>query len=96
MCCLLTILVFLGPRGAIFFWWLVDQARWSRTFDTFVLPALGFVFLPWTTLMYVLVAPRGVVGFDWLWIALALFADIAFYAGGGYRNRRRIPGYTGY
>ena len=95
MCCLLTTLVFLGPRAAIVLWWLVVPARWSQTFDSFLLPALGFVFLPWTTLMYVVVAPRGVVGFDWLWLGLALFADVAAYAGGGFGNRRRIPGYAG-
>ena len=94
MCCLLTILLFLGPRGAIFFWWLADNTRWSRTFDTFIIPALGFVFLPWTTLMYVLVAPFGIVGFDWLWLGLALFADVAWYLGGGYGNRNRVPGYA--
>jgi len=43
--------------------------------------------------MYVLVSPAGVTGFDWLWIGLAVIADIGMYAGGGYRNRDRIPGY---
>ena len=27
---------------------------------------LGFIFLPWTTLMYVMVIPGGIVGFDWV------------------------------
>jgi len=53
---------------------------------------LGFVFVPLTTLMYVLVAPGGVIGFDWLWIALAVLVDIGMYVGGGYGNRDRIPG----
>jgi hypothetical protein len=44
--------------------------------------------------MYVLVAPGGVTGFDWVWIGLALFADIASYGGGV--GRKRIPGYEGY
>jgi hypothetical protein len=43
--------------------------------------------------MYVLVAPGGIEGWDWLWLGLALVADISSYAGGGYGNRRRIPGY---
>lgn len=95
MCCVFTILVFLGPRAAILFWWLFDPGRWSHAFNTFALPALGFIFLPWTTLMYVLVAPGGrVIGLDWLFLGIALLADIAAYAGGGYGNRRRVPGYS--
>jgi hypothetical protein len=44
--------------------------------------------------MYVIVAPGGVVGFDWLWLGLMLVADILWYTGGGFR--KRIPGYEGY
>jgi hypothetical protein len=41
--------------------------------------------------MYVLVARGGVEGFDWVWLGLAVFADIASYAMGS--ERRRLPGY---
>jgi hypothetical protein len=44
--------------------------------------------------MYVAIAPGGVAGWDWLWMGLAVLADIASYAGGGYGNRNRIPGYS--
>ena len=93
MCCLATILVILGPRIGILFWWLADQARWNLAFDTFLWPLLGFLFVPWTTLMYVLVFPGGVDGFDWVWLGLAFLADIFSYAGGGYTNRDRMKGY---
>ena len=92
MCCILTVLLFLGPRAGILVWWLVDQVRWNLAFQSFIWPLLGFLFVPWTTLMYVLVVPGGVTGFDWIWLALALLADIASYTGGGYGNRNRIPG----
>jgi hypothetical protein len=92
MCCFFTTLVFLGPRAAILIWWLVNPVRWQATFSSFIWPLLGFLFVPWTTLMYVLVAPGGVVGFDWIWLGLAVLADIGMYAGGGYGNRDRIPG----
>ena len=55
---------------------------------------LGLIFLPWTTIMFVLVAPAGIVGWDWLWLGLAVFADIAWYTGGA--GRKRIPNYQGY
>ena len=44
-------------------------------------------------MFYVIVFPGGIAGWDWLWIGLGLFADIAWWAGGGFR--RRVPGYTG-
>lgn len=92
MCCFLTSLFLLGPRAAILVWWLLNPVRWQVTFDTFIWPLLGFIFLPWTTLMYVLVAPGGIVLFDWILLALAVLADIAMYAGGGYGNRSRFSG----
>ena len=89
MCCLFVILLFFGPRSVIVLWWLFEPARWDFTFNSFLLPFIGFLFLPWTTLMYVLVAPGGLVGLDYLWIGIALIADIASYTGGGVYNRRR-------
>jgi hypothetical protein len=97
MCCFLTLFVVLGPRIAGVFWWIAQPARWVGAvgaFDSWIWPVLGLVFLPFTTLMYVAIAPGGIVSWDWLWMGLAVFADIASYAGGGYGNRNRIPGYT--
>ena len=101
MCCFFLILVFLGPRIAGPIWWLLQPLRWESAFSNFaggnlwwIWPVLGIVFLPWTTIMYVIVAPGGVTGFDWLWIGLMLVADIASYSGG--IGRKRVPGYEGY
>jgi len=90
MCCFFTVLVFLGPRVAGIIWWLIQPARWSLAFDTFIFPILGIIFLPWTVLMYVIVAPGGLSGLEWLLVALMLVIDIGSYAGGGYGNRGRI------
>jgi len=91
MCCFFTTLVLLGPRIANLIWWLFNPVRWELAFSSVIWPILGIIFVPWTTLIYVLVAPGGVVGFDWLWIGLAVLADIGMYAGGGYGNRDRVP-----
>jgi len=93
MCCLFTALVLIGPRFAIVVWGLAQPARWDLAFSTFVWPLLGFVFLPWTTLMYVAVAPGGVTGLDWMWMVLAVLVDLASYSGSAYGNRDRIKGY---
>ena len=90
MCCLFATLVLLGPRAAILVWWLLDQVRWAAAFDTFIWPFLGFLFLPWTTIMYVLVFPGGITGFDWVWLAIGVVMDIASWSGGAYGNRDRM------
>jgi hypothetical protein len=93
MCCFITTLFLLGPRVAVLIWWLIRPVYFMTVFNTWIWPLLGLIFLPWTTLMYVIVSPLGIVGFDWLWIGLAVLADLSTYAGGGYGNRDRIPGY---
>lgn len=92
MCCLFSALALLGPRAAILVWYLIEPVRWNATFDTILWPILGFVFLPWTTLMFMLVAPLGVDGLDWLWLGIGLLVDIGTYGGGGYTNRDRFTG----
>ncbi len=90
MCCFWTVLVFLGPRAGILVWWLLQPARWQAAFTSVLWPLLGFIFLPWLTLAYVLVWPGGIVGFDWVILGLGLLADIAMWSGGGYGNRDRF------
>lgn len=94
MCCFFTLLVFLGPRIAGIFWWIIQPARWSLAFNgSWVWPILGLIFLPFTTLMYVIIAPGGVTGiWEWGFLILAVIIDIGSYTGGGYGNKDRIPG----
>ena len=93
MCCFITSLLLAGPRAAILVWWLLFPVRFNVAFSTILWPILGILFAPWTTLMYLAIWPGGVIGFDWFWIGLGILFDIGMYAGGGYGNRDRIPGY---
>ena len=92
MCCVIAALFALGPRAAILIWWLVQPGRWDQAFNTFLWPALGILLAPWTTLMWVLVFPFGIDGFDYLWLGLAVAFDLFTWFGGGYTNRDRLPG----
>jgi hypothetical protein len=60
-----------------------------------LLPLLGFLLLPLTTLVYVLVyyISGGVTGWGWLWVVLALLLDLGSHSSGAYNNRHRLPGY---
>jgi hypothetical protein len=66
----------------------------NAAFNNFLVPLLGFIFLPYTTIMYVLVwSPGiGVVGWDWIWVLLGVGLDIMKW--GQIANKRKeIPGY---
>jgi hypothetical protein len=76
-CCLLALMLSGAPRIAFLVWWVVQPFRMEATFDTFMWPLIGVLFMPWTTIMYVLVFPGGITGFDWVWLGLGLAVDIS-------------------
>ena len=90
MCCLALTAGFIGPRVALFIWWVFGN-KVDAAFDTWLWPLLGLIFLPWTTLAYVLAwAPLdGVTGAGWLVVAIGLVGDIATYSARSARNRYR-------
>ncbi len=90
MCCVLSILALIGPRAGIIVWWLIQPLRFSLTFSTILWPILGIIFLPWTTLMVLIVFPFGVEGINWIWIGLGVLMDIVAYSGSGWGNRHRF------
>ncbi len=92
MCCIFTTLVLFGPRLGILVWWLINPVRFTAAFGTWIWPLLGFILLPWTTLMYLIIFPAGIVGFDWIWLGLGVLADVASHAGGAWGNRDRLRG----
>ena len=93
MCCILAALFAFGPRAAILIWWLVEPFRWQQTFDTFLWPLAGFLVAPWTTLMFVLVFPAGINGFDYVWLVIGIAMDVFSWSGGAYTSRDRMPMY---
>jgi hypothetical protein len=91
MCCLISALFLLGPRAAIVVWWFLEPARWAAAFDSAFWPIVGFLLLPWMTLMFLVVAPGGVQGFDYVWLVIGLAMDVFTWGGGAYTNRDRMP-----
>jgi hypothetical protein len=82
MGCLLVLLSAFAPRLIVVFAWIARPAYFDSVFDTWIFPLLGLIFLPFTTLIWLLVGapPQGVVGWDWLWVALAVILDLSHYA----------------
>jgi hypothetical protein len=88
-CCLLAVVGSFFPRVALLLMWIFTNYV-DRAFSSFIWPLLGLVFLPFTTIMFCLVyspAASGVVGANWIWVALGLLLDIGSYASGGYSRR---------
>ena len=91
--CLFFIMLAAGPRVAGLFWWLFAPTRWDTAFDNVLWPIFGLIFAPWTTLMWVSVAPLGeTAGYDWVWIGFGIAADVMSIASSGYGNRSRVRG----
>jgi hypothetical protein len=81
-------------RIMLLMFWIARPNVMDSMFGSFLVPCLGFLFLPFTTLMYVLLqagSVGGLSGLDWLWLGLAALMDIASIASAGYSNRDRIP-----
>jgi hypothetical protein len=92
MGCLLAVFAGMFPRFALIIFWIARPERMDATFTTFLWPLLGIIFLPFTTLIYVLLwSPgTGVTGSDWLWIALAVFLDLAHWSASA-SQRNAVP-----
>ena len=93
MGCLFALFGGLFPRLALLILWLARPALVAAAFNTFLLPLLGIIFLPFATLIYVIVYTPGVglTGFDWFWVILAVLLDIGSW-GATYTQRDQIPG----
>ena len=93
---LLALGIAIAPRFFLILAWLFSD-RWPRVWGgDFIVPLLGIIFLPFTTVMYMLVwSPTGINGWDWLWILLGLFLDLTHWSQ-VVQNRRQIPGTPGY
>ena len=91
--CLLAMTAAFAPRIVLIFMWFFGT-RMQLAFDSFIIPLLGVIFLPYTTIMYVLVwnAATGVSGWDWIWIGLGVVLDLMKWGMIG-DNRKGIPGY---
>jgi hypothetical protein len=90
MPCLIALFALIGPRVALVFTAIFSDMI-SRAIDSFWVALLGFLFLPWTTLAYVVFyevgTGREVVGFEWFLVGLAFLIDLGSYVGGRFSRR---------
>ncbi len=76
--CLLAFSAAVAPRVILVLAWIFSD-RWPLVWQgDVIVPLLGILFLPYTTIMYLLTwtLVGGIEGWDWMWILLGVFLDI--------------------
>jgi hypothetical protein len=91
--CLLAFSAALAPRLVLILAWIFSP-RWSVAFNNWIWPLLGIIFLPYTTIMYLLSYTPGVgiTGWDWMWILMGVLLDVWKWTAVA-QNRKQVPGY---
>ncbi|HEX4274819.1 MAG TPA: hypothetical protein VHZ74_05665 [Bryobacteraceae bacterium] len=90
MPCLLTIIVLAFPRVVLVLMWLFSTTL-DRAYHGLVIPLLGFIFLPITTIVYAWMVTSGLPlqGFNLVILIIAVLLDAGSHGGGAryYRGR---------
>lgn len=97
MPCLFAMFAGLFPRLGTLLIWLARPARFEAAFNgSWFWPIVGIIFLPFTTLMYVILwsAGVGLTTWDWFWLIMAVVIDVMHWSSTAYSNRERFPGYS--
>jgi hypothetical protein len=91
MPCLLLLIVLIFPR-VVLVWMFLTSTYLQRAYHELIIPILGFIFLPLTTLVYAwLVNTHSAIeGINLLYIIVAVIIDLGGLGGGDYHRRRRL------
>ena len=91
MPCLLLIILVGFPRVALVLLWLFSTYLQRAFHGGLLLPVLGFIFLPLTTIVYAweIISGMPSSGINLLWLLLAVIIDLGGLGGGAHRQSRR-------
>ena len=91
MPCLLLLIIIGFPRLALFLIWFFSNYLERAFHGGLLLPILGFIFLPLTTIVYAWEINSGMptAGINLLWLLIAVIIDLGGLGGGARRGSRR-------
>ena len=90
MPCLLFIVILAFPR-IVLIWMALFTTYLERAYHGLLLPLIGFIFVPLTTLAYAWMvnSHQEITGVNILILAIAVLIDLGGFGGGEYHRRRR-------
>jgi hypothetical protein len=83
------------PRFALLVAWANDGAYWGSLLSGPVWLLGGFLFFPWTTLIYGLVQTNGLSLVNWIFLAFAFLIDLGTWGIGFFAGRKEYSAYRG-
>lgn len=88
MPCLVLLLFLAFPRVALVLLFFFSNYL-GRAYHGLLLPILGFIFVPLTTLVYAYMVSNHIetTGINLLWLGLAVIVDLGGIGGGYHRHR---------
>ena len=91
MPCFLLLVILLFPRVALVLMWIYSTYLQRAFHGGLVVPVLGFIFLPLTTIVYAWELNSGMptAGINLLWLLIAVIIDLGGLGGGAHRHSRR-------
>jgi hypothetical protein len=92
---LMAIFGALLPRFVILVGWVNDSAAWSAAIPTPVVLLGGFLFFPWTTLIYAFVAPNGLTLLNIVFLIAAFAIDLGTWGIGYFSSKEQVSSYRG-
>jgi hypothetical protein len=83
------------PRFVLLVAWSNDGAYWSNLFGSPVWFLGGFLFFPWTTLIYGFVSANGLSLLNIVFVIAALLIDLGTWGIGAFASREKVSYYRG-
>lgn len=93
MGCINALIGAILPRFVLLVGWSNDQAYWGSLFGSEVWLGLGWLVLPWTTLVYGLAQPNGMTPLNWIFLLMAVVADVGTWGIGVFGSRKEVSAY---
>ncbi len=93
MGCVTAIFGIILPRFTLLVGWYNDPNYWNALFNSQLWLGLGFLFLPWTTLIYGFAAPNGMSFINWIFVGLAVLLDLGTWGAGFFGGRKQVSNY---
>ena len=92
---MIAILGAILPRFMLLVGWVNDQTYWSNLLGAPIWSLAGFLFLPWTTLVYGIAQTNGMTALNWIFLGIAFLIDLGTWGVGAFAARKQASVYRG-